>query len=127
MPINPSLAASVTAPSGNILDILSTFFNIFLAALFKSVLFKLALASVTFLTGTSNISAVVSGDKSPNFLNDRFLAGMVFILPCILFIACSGFLLLLTSSSATAYSLKSCVCSAPPLLKVRAYFGPAFR
>ena len=84
MPINPSLAASVTAPSGNILDILSTFFNIFLAALFKSVLFKLALASVTFLTGTSNISAVVSGDKSPNFLNDRFLAGMVFILPCIL-------------------------------------------
>jgi hypothetical protein len=84
VPNSFSLAASTTAPSGNNLNNLSAFLFIFLAALLKSPLFKLAFGSVTFLAGTSNISAVVSGDKSFNFLNVKFL-GSTFLIPCFIF------------------------------------------
>ena len=83
MPINFSLAASATAPSGSNLRSLSAFLFIFLAALLKSILFKLAAALVILLTGTSNISAVVSGDKSFNFLNVKFL-GSIFLTPSVI-------------------------------------------
>ena len=72
-------AASVTEPSGNILNNLSAFLVTNCCIAVASAFDKFALGSVSFLTGIPISRAIISGAKSPNFLKVIFFGSMPLI------------------------------------------------
>ena len=79
-----SVAASVTEPSGNILNNLSAFLLTNCCIAVASPFERLALGSVSFLTGIPISRAITSGAKSPSFLKVILFGSMplIFSLTC---------------------------------------------
>jgi cation transporter-like permease len=69
VPKSFSVAASITAPCGNIFNSLSAFLLTNCCIAVASPFDKLAAGTVSFLTGIPISSAIILGAKSPSFLN----------------------------------------------------------